>query len=727
MSWATCMAVLSERKKRYDKINEIIAKVTSPELKERLTKARDEYWKTIELLGKPDYTEEDRKKIQQEHNRMDRLLCEMDKIAEDIPIKHILYCDYHGYKFSEEIDALQVGIPYEDDDEAYREKLNFHIDKILAKQNLEKLMDVHYTGIDVEPKGHFIYSEVLQKIAEKRPYRCEIEVKLDNIGPKGNIINTEDIDIAGFFKRHPEYLQKPYMLKAANEYIAVSIREFLKEGCWQFELYNDNGFAKKFCRQFKLHNSGCFPVYELELKNYDYRDYGIAHGLDNPENWPIPQKDGTWINDDGEVMYPRILFGLKDKATDDEMWIIDGSNIKFWFNEKNANCYIESDNNELVNAYRGYLPNINKIREKCPINLDPADTPESIKEKIQAFFIEQYKIVQQVPAKHVLYCNYPGLEFRTEFVTSNMNSSYEEDEYVYYREELEELIYNVLGGQDIEKLLDVHYTEVNVEPRGCFTYYEVQNEMQADPPHNEKVKIFLDTVNNRGDVIKNEEIEIMDFFVVNPEFFQEGGMWGATDEYVGASLKKFEKESCWHIALRKGQQLIENINQWPSPGEDELWSDIDGTEMAPYIWFGSKDDKVNIENELWNVNNIKFWFSEDPSWDILNFCNDEDYYSYGGFVPDVEAIRKRCPIVLERNDTPERLKEKALKFAIEQYQKQLTSASTKESSSKVHRKIDYDKAYRNCREVPDLYCIHAKEMLEECQYIPKKDSASQES
>ena len=30
MSWASCMAVLSERKKRYDKINEIIAKVTSP-------------------------------------------------------------------------------------------------------------------------------------------------------------------------------------------------------------------------------------------------------------------------------------------------------------------------------------------------------------------------------------------------------------------------------------------------------------------------------------------------------------------------------------------------------------------------------------------------------------------------------------------------------------------------------------------------------------------------
>ena len=673
MSWAFNMGTMLKRKQLCDRMDKVIAKITNPELKNSLIKTRDEYWNKIGELNKPDYTNEDYMQIQQEHGHMDRLLCKMEKItehimvlAEGVPVKHILRCKYPGFEFREEIDAFQVGIPYED---AYRDKLNVHIDKILAKQNLEKLMDVKYRDYEIDPKGHFIYSDVLHKISEKRPWDYEVEIKLDDIGQNGDILSTEKVDIADFFKRNPEYLQKPYMLQVANDYISISIRQFISDSCWQFELYNDAESAKKFYGRFKLHNSGCFPVYDFQLYNYDYIDYGIAHGLDNPENWPSPQKDGTWVDYRGKIMYPRIFFGLKDYKSDDDIWVLDGSDMKFWFNEDNANCYIESDNNEHVSAYHGYMPNMKEIRDKCPIKFKPSDTPEKINAKIQAFFMKQYKIVRQIPAKHVLYCDYPGLEFRSELDASDMRSSYKEDDYAFYREELEEYIFNELNEQGIEKLLNAHYTEDDVDPKGCLTYYEVKNAMQGYPPHNEKVKIYLDTVNKRGKVIKSEELHIMDFFVYDPEHFQEGGMWDATDEYVEASLRKFVHVSDWHFALQKGTRLIEDIKQWPSPNKDGLWTDKNGDEMHPYIWFGSKDSSVNIENELWNINNTKFWFAKDPSWDILGFCNDEDYNSYNGFVPDVDAIRKSCPIVLKADDTPESIKEKAQAFCMEQYRK----------------------------------------------------------
>ena len=59
--------------------------------------------------------------------------------------------------------------------------------------------------------------------------------------------------------------------------------------------------------------------------------------------------------------------------------------------------------------------------------------------------------------------------------------------------------------------------------------------------------------------------------------------------------------------------------------------------------------------------------------------------------------------------------------------KPLTSESEKETSPKVRPVIDYDKMYQNCRPVPDLYCIHSESKLAECPYIPKMDSALQES
>lgn len=63
------------------------------------------------------------------------------------------------------------------------------------------------------------------------------------------------------------------------------------------------------------------------------------------------------------------------------------------------------------------------------------------------------KIAKGTPAKHVLYCNYPGAEFREEIDASKMESSYTED-YDDYREELDEILSELLGDQDFEKFED---------------------------------------------------------------------------------------------------------------------------------------------------------------------------------------------------------------------------------------------------------------------------------
>ena len=42
----------------------------------------------------------------------------------------------------------------------------------------------------------------------------------------------------------------------------------------------------------------------------------------------------------------------------------------------------------------------------------------------------------------------------------------------------------------------------------------------------------------------------------------------------------------------------------------------------------------------------------------------------------------------------------------------LNKENAKETHPAARREFMYDKAYRNCRPVPDLYCIHSESKLE---------------
>ncbi len=356
-SWAFNMGTMAKRKQLYDRMNEVIATVTNPELKNSFIKARDEYWERIGQLNKPNYTREDYEQIQQEHYRIENLVHKIKIMGKGNPVKHILYCKSLRREFKEQIEMSQVGISYEDDYLAYRKKLNFYIDKALAKQDLEKHLYIHYySECPVKPEGGFIYSDAIQKMIKKRLSDFKIELYLDTITKNGKVIETEKIDIIDFFKRNPEFFQQPYINKATNEYISMSLKKFVKESSWQIRFENDTHY-----------------IVDLE----------------NPNNWPSLKNDGTWISEK-IVFHPRLWFGLKDESPG-YYWTLNGSDMSFWFEEDNEKYFISRHSNWDVGRYQGYLPDMKVIRESCPILMEADDTPESIKEKIQAFFVEQYK------------------------------------------------------------------------------------------------------------------------------------------------------------------------------------------------------------------------------------------------------------------------------------------------------------------------------------------------
>ena len=362
--WIFNLATKTKSQQLHNRMNEVIDKVTDPGLKKSLIDARDEYRERIDQLNGQPLTGEISDQIHQEHYRFENFVHKM-KIMGKNPVKHILYCKSPGRGFKEEIDISQVGASYEDDYLAYRKKLNFSIDKALAKQDLEKYLYIQcYNDHPVEPEGGFIYSDAIQLMIKKRLHDYKVEFYLDTVTQDGKVIETEKIDIIEFLKRNPEYFQQEYIVKATNEYISASLERFVKESCWQFHFYvNDH-----------------YRFYNVE----PYID-----GLDDPDNWPYLKDDGTWIADE-MICSPEIWFGLKDESPNIS-WTLDGSDMKFWFDEDNDKYFIGRHSNWDVGRYRGYLPDMKAIRESCPISIKADDTPETIKEKVQAFCIKQYR------------------------------------------------------------------------------------------------------------------------------------------------------------------------------------------------------------------------------------------------------------------------------------------------------------------------------------------------
>ncbi len=280
------------------------------------------------------------------------------------------------------------------------------------------------------------------------------------------------------------------------------------------------------------------------------------------------------------------------------------------------------------------------------------------------------QVAKGIPKKHILYCNYPGLEFRKE-IDAEIGVSYL-NEYDDYWEELYNYIDEELCYQGVEKLLDGHFKEKDVNPQLYFDYSETTMAIQEELPHNEKVKIYLESINEDGKTIKKQKIDMMEFFDRNPDYFQEGGMWGATEEYIAASQNLFLKGSHWCFALRNDDgDVFEDPKEWPSPKEDGAWVDENGDVLQPFIWFEVEEEGFK-DPWILNEENLDFWLSESKGAYFVEYSYDGHAGSYGGRVPVLAKAAKSCPIKLEVNDTQDSITKKIQAFFIKQYKKAQT-------------------------------------------------------
>ena len=293
------------------------------------------------------------------------------------------------------------------------------------------------------------------------------------------------------------------------------------------------------------------------------------------------------------------------------------------------------------------------------------------------------QLTKGIPAKHILRCEYPGLEFREEIDASEIDCSYKDD-YDFYQDALSDYISDYIPnwmsdhGIGFEKFLDMDgYFEIDKVPAsGHFWYGEIRTEVFGNGglPLNENIKIYVDDVRKDGKIIDTRKIKIEDCYNLESqkEYLMECGFFDYTDEYIECSLDKFVKETGWHIGLLKGSERIEDVTRWPAPNRRGSWIDEDGTEMYPCLWYGYNDGSLlsGEEDRIWNIDDgLDFWFSDDPESYLVEYDYDGHAGCYGGSIPDIEAIRKECPILLEEDDTEESIDAKVQAYCKKQYRK----------------------------------------------------------
>ena len=146
---------------------------------------------------------------------------------------------------------------------------------------------------------------------------------------------------------------------ATSEYISISLTRFMEESTWNVALRKEEVF------------------------------------IEDVKEWPAPQKDGSWIDEDGTEMEPFIWFGNGGPDTYNALWNIYPEMAEyylgFWFSEEPWRYIVEYDYSGHAGCYGGIDPDLTPIRESCPILLEKEDTIDTITAKIRTFFLDYYK------------------------------------------------------------------------------------------------------------------------------------------------------------------------------------------------------------------------------------------------------------------------------------------------------------------------------------------------
>ena len=275
-----------------------------------------------------------------------------------------------------------------------------------------------------------------------------------------------------------------------------------------------------------------------------------------------------------------------------------------------------------------------------------------------------------IPAKFVLYCDYPGSEFRKEFDASEFDLTGKDEDVSYTEHVLCEYVMEDEFGDvlrnNLEKLMDDYFSEDDVPACGHICFDEVRTDTfgDSDIPLREGIEIYFAAVGEDGAVIGSQKIDVEDYLNLESEQerMMECGFWDDTDDYIETALGKFVDRSEWHFALYKDGQYVEDAAKWPAPKEDGSWIDGDGETMTPCVWFGNKHDRWDLDGD-----NLEFWQTGNPHGTVVEYGYDAFYGCYGGGIPGFDDVVERCPVAINDKDTPESIEEKIQAFFVKQY------------------------------------------------------------
>ncbi len=271
-----------------------------------------------------------------------------------------------------------------------------------------------------------------------------------------------------------------------------------------------------------------------------------------------------------------------------------------------------------------------------------------------------------IPAKYVLYCDYPGAKFRHEFDASKIDYSNKNDD-ESYAEFLSDDISDELSSHVIHNLSTFLDSSTDVSSSGHISYDEVLTNFMdsCDWTLNKEIKVYFDTFSKDGTVIESEEIALEEYVDMEHVKYivQECGLLDESDtSAIEDALSEFVDSSEWQFALRKGNEFLD-VEDWPAPKEDGSWVDTDGADMEPCIWFGNDDDRWYLDGD-----NLDFWLSDYPEEYVVD-CQNDAFLGYTGDILGFEEVVESCPVLIEKSDTPESIDNKIQLFFAEQYKK----------------------------------------------------------
>lgn len=290
-------------------------------------------------------------------------------------MKCYLYSNDPGFKFEQEVDSLDFSDIESFVDESFSDEINDCIFCGALSKNSQGFF----------PDPYAIETELFSQAKARLEQRFGGKIFGKAIDDKGVMVSNRSIDVFNEIIEDRENREQGII--DSGQVIIEMLRNFLKEGIWQYGLQRDDGAI-----------------------------------LTDITQWPKHTADGRDViwHDSSGLLQPIIWFGLRDESPI-KCWMLDRSSKKFDLLEVYENPY----SHETVNVERWHLfwfcsfwtldwnalfdnsgnahiiwmfaecgmdepvEEFNAVRNSCPIELEKNDKAENIVLKIDRFFIDK--------------------------------------------------------------------------------------------------------------------------------------------------------------------------------------------------------------------------------------------------------------------------------------------------------------------------------------------------